>query len=474
MATLAPTKTPTRARDERTTFIQLLRRFHFHAGILVGPFLLVTAITGFLYALAPAAEQVIHADQIHASSTAQTVALDRQVATAQEQHPALQVSGVIVGKPGDTTRVMFDDATLKSSSYRRAVFVDPGTGAVRGDTVLYGSGQSFPERAWLSELHRRLLLGDVGRIYSELAASWLAPITLVGLILWWRGRRNRSQTARGKTLSARGRTLRSHRRIGVVIALGLFFLSATGLTWSQYAGQNVTNLRNALDWKTPVVKTDLPGSPVAPAGGEHADHAGGGTTAAEPVVPVDGSALLRAASTAKQQLRAPYEITPMAAGKAWKVRETRHSWTMGPNAVAVDPASGSVTSRSDFADWPVAAKLTDWGIRLHMGFVFGLANQIGLAALALALGITIVHGYRMWWLRRPTRATGWQMGRAPKAGAFLRLARSRPVPVALGSLAVLAWCWLAPLFATSLAGFLIVDAALRSAKKETGEGSCCS
>lgn len=221
MATLAPIKTPTRARDERTTFIQLLRRIHFHAGILVGPFLLVTAITGFLYALAPAAEQVIHADQIHASSTAQTVALDRQVATAQEQHPALQVSGVIVGKPGDTTRVMFDDATLKSSSYRRAVFVDPGTGAVRGDTVLYGSGQSFPERAWLSELHRRLLLGDVGRIYSELAASWLAPITLVGLILWWRGRRNQTAggktlSAGGKTLSARGRTLRSHRRIGVV------------------------------------------------------------------------------------------------------------------------------------------------------------------------------------------------------------------------------------------------------------------
>ena len=39
-----------------------------------------------------------------------------------------------------------------------------------------------------------------------------------------------------------------------------------------------------------------------------------------------------------------------------------------------------------------------------MGILFGLVNQILLAALALGLLCVIVWGYRMWWQRRPTRA----------------------------------------------------------------------
>ncbi len=38
-----------------------------------------------------------------------------------------------------------------------------------------------------------------------------------------------------------------------------------------------------------------------------------------------------------------------------------------------------------------------------MGLLFGLANQIALALLALSLIGMILSGYRMWWLRRPTR-----------------------------------------------------------------------
>lgn len=67
------------------------------------------------------------------------------------------------------------------------------------------------------------------------------------------------------------------------------------------------------------------------------------------------------------------------------------------------PSPGAVTSRLAFASYPVAAKLTDWGIRLHMGYLFGLPHQHALAATAAALFVMIVHGYRMWGLRRPTR-----------------------------------------------------------------------
>lgn len=39
--------------------------------------------------------------------------------------------------------------------------------------TVYGTSGILPLRTWLDYLHRNLLLGDVGRVYSELAASWL-------------------------------------------------------------------------------------------------------------------------------------------------------------------------------------------------------------------------------------------------------------------------------------------------------------
>ena len=50
-----------------------------------------------------------------------------------------------------------------------------------------------------------------------------------------------------------------------------------------------------------------------------------------------------------------------------------------------------------------ALKLTRLGINAHMGRLFGLVNQLLLAALALGLLCVIFWGYRMWWQRRPAR-----------------------------------------------------------------------
>ncbi|CQD24399.1 PepSY-associated TM helix domain-containing protein [Mycolicibacterium conceptionense] len=86
---------------------------------------------------------------------------------------------------------------------------------------------------------------------------------------------------------------------------------------------------------------------------------------------------------------------------------------MSNNAVAVDGATATVTDTSWFSDWPLAAKLSAWGIQLHMGLLFGIANQLLLLGLALALVTVIVRGYRMWWQRRPT-AGRRPVGSAPR------------------------------------------------------------
>lgn len=132
--------------------------------------------------------------------------------------------------PAKTTRVLFDDPALE----------------VTGDLVQYGSSRALPLRTWISEGHRQLWLGDPGRIYSEVAASWLGILALAGGWLWWAKRKKK-------------RSL--HSALGIWLLPGFLFLTVTGLTWSSMAGGNIANLRAELDWTQPSVNTD-----------EHAHH----------------------------------------------------------------------------------------------------------------------------------------------------------------------------------------------------------
>ena len=89
-------------------------------------------------------------------------------------------------------------------------------------------------------------------------------------------------------------------------------------------------------------------------------------------------------------------------------------WPVHKDRAAIDPTTGTLVSRSDFADWPLLAKLSNLGINAHMAVLFGVANQILLAALALGLLCVIFWGYRMWWQRRPTRADGFVVPAGPR------------------------------------------------------------
>lgn len=107
--------------------------------------------------------------------------------------------------------------------------------------------------------------------------------------------------------------------------------------------------------------------------------------------------------------------------------------------------------------YPVLAKLTRYGIDLHTGTLFGLANQIALAALALALIFLILWGYRMWWQRRPTRDRTLSFGRPIPRGAWRQVPLPVLLPLALAGGVV---GWLVPLLGISLVAFLAVDIAL--------------
>jgi uncharacterized iron-regulated membrane protein len=439
----SPSKPDTAApavTSPRRTVLPLIRRLHFYAGVFVAPFILIAAITGSLYAMAPTIERFVYRDLLSVEPASETLPLSAQAAAAHGRVPELPMTGLRPAPgPRDSTRVTFADPQLGADT-EQAVFVDPHTGRVLGqEPVWFGY---MPLSTWLDGLHRHLQLGEPGRLSSELAASWLWVVALGGVTLWVvkvRGDRRRGRPGRlmridGAT-EGRARTRNWHGAVGVWILPMLVFLSVTGITWSTYAGATVTALRAEFDWQRPRLDTALT-VPAASAG------------------PVDLDGVVRAAGGAGAV--APLEITlPGSADGAVGVAEIDEPYRLTTNAAAVDPSSLRVTGVLDYdRDYSVMAKLADWGIRMHMGLLFGFLNQLLLLGVAVALVTVIVRGYRMWWQRRPTRGSDWAVGRPPVRGGVRRL---HPAVLVAGAVTTVAVGWFLPLLGISLAGFLLVD-----------------
>lgn len=460
-----PTRVPP-ARQRLRGLRPLLLRLHFYAGVFVGPFILIAALTGLLYALIPQIDAMVFRHELTVERVGeQRLPLVEQLNAARAAHPEGAVESIRPpAAPEETTQVQLavDDVP---PDYGRTVFVDPYTGEVRGALTTFG--QWMPVRAWFDELHRTLHLGAVGRNYSELAASWLWVISLAGLVLWYSRRKDTTKLRRmavpDRTTKDRRRTVSWHGAVGVWILVALLGLSVTGATWSRYGGQSVNLIQARLNMTAPTVDTELDravGSD-APAG----DHQHGDMTE-----PSTGDGALYGADTALRTaeqagLRGPMWIYPPAeAGQGWKVAENKRDWPTRYDAISVNPDTEAITDRVNFADWPLLAKLTDWAIGAHMGILFGIVNQILLALTAIGLITIVVRGYRMWWQRRPTRGSAWAVGRPPLRGALRTLPPTALVVLAVVTIGV---GWFLPLFGLSLLVFLITDTLLSATKRST-------
>lgn len=385
----------------RAAWLNLLRRLHFYIGLFIGPFIFVAALTGTLYVATPQLENWLYHDALSATPGGEKQPLSAQIAAAEtltQGNLRLQaVRPAMVA--GETTRVMFADPQLGESE-SRALFIDPVTLQVKGDMTVYGTSGILPLRQWIDYAHRSLLAGNIGRLYSELAASWMWVAALGGIALWAMTRPRRRINNRQQN------TRRLHASLGWVLLAGMLLFSATGLTWSQWAGDNVDKMRAAFGWLTPQVNARLHAT-MPMAHDAHAEHHMGNMAMPETMPPLKGEQfdqvlmLARSAGLDASKL----EIRPpKGAGFAWTVNEIDRSWPTRVDAVAIDGERMQVVDRTRFADFPLMAKLTRWGVDFHMGILFGLANQLLLIAFGAALCVMIVVGYRLWWIRRPPKA----------------------------------------------------------------------
>ncbi|HML28602.1 MAG TPA: PepSY domain-containing protein, partial [Hyphomicrobium sp.] len=151
--------------------------------------------------------------------------------------------------------------------------------------------------------------------------------------------------------------------------------------------------------------------------GEHAAHMA--MLQSSPSAPLRPGELARVIATVSPlQLAAPVAISPpKKAGGAWTVASEAANRR---SDLKVDGASGRLTERTDFSERHWIDRTIGYGVAVHEGQLFGLANQILGTLTALCLVILSVSGVVMWWKRRPSGLLGAPIALArPPIGAAL-------------------------------------------------------
>lgn len=139
--------------------LRMLRTLHSVPGLAAALLVCLMAITGAVLSLEPLAQQVGTAPAASSLSVAELAA--RVVAALPEAESlSRSASGSITAQLG-----------------RQAVRIDPESGASLGPVATSGLF------AWMTELHRSLLLGEAGRVLAGLGAAAMAVLAITGVAL---------------------------------------------------------------------------------------------------------------------------------------------------------------------------------------------------------------------------------------------------------------------------------------------------
>ncbi|MBE2213925.1 MAG: PepSY domain-containing protein [Opitutaceae bacterium] len=444
-------------------------RWHFYAGILVAPLVILLGITGAIYLWKPQFEAWRYRDILHVSGAGERSSAEVQLAAARAAAPedwrvvsfqpsfAADEPAQVTLRPGQDRRPFGPGLTI---------YVDPLTARVLGQI---DDRDRF--MTTVRDLHGSLLVGKPGEYVVELAASWALVLFLTGLYLAWPRPRFVVWGFVLPRLRATGRVF--WRDIHAVPAVWLsgvtVFLLATGLLWSQASGKWYRTISAAFGQGTPVEsnagahRSELTGwSPPLQSGlaekidslvstppadhGGHADHADAATaTEASHGERAAGSIALDRVVVLASQARVPtpYAIAlPVGPRGVFSVISDRNQ-AFNRTYLHLDQYSGRVLADVRFRDFGLLAQFALWGIIAHEGQLFGLANQILGTVAALGVVLLAVSGLVLWWRRRPAGRLG-----APASSSRV------PHPVWIGAIGLAV---LLPLLAASLACVATTD-----------------
>ena len=429
--------------SSRSQLRQRFWRWHFFAGLLVVPFVILLATTGSIYILKPQIdafeEQRIHQRSITITQDQAPLEASVLLEGLLANHPQANLSQYTLAKPDDrTVEIELKHSASEGSSARvGATAVTYWVDQYSGEVLAY----KVSEKRFLymvKKLHSELLAGNNGSYVVELVASWTIILLITGLYLWvssagfslpklfridWS-----NQTLRWRHL---------HGVLGLVIALPLFLILMSGLPWTQLWGSNYKSVISKLGWDGPGQEWFVTLQSAAPSGVDldaldgglweisDADETDNSVTDSIPLGQIAISHI-----AAKEEVRSlvpPVNVIPPKPNNGvWTVRSMPADRSQRVT-LHYDQYSGDQIMRIGFENHHPFERFVSSGISFHEGALFGWLNQALVLLTAISTIALSVLGFVIWWRRRPKN----ELSAPPKAQCPLSISFISAI-VALG------------------------------------------
>ncbi|GGG85377.1 hypothetical protein GCM10011415_39520 [Salipiger pallidus] len=379
-------------------------RWHFIAGLLVLPFMLILAITGGIYIFKDEINDAAHAPLRFVEAGETALAPSQITAAALDAHPGTLRAYTPAQTPDRSAEVDITGA----DGLRDTVYVDPYTGNVLG-TLWDGGAAGSPAMFVVRKLHSLEYVGWLGNRLIELAAGWMVLLVGTGLYLWMPRGRNVG-TVRIKAARGRPWWRDLHAVTGLYTAGFIVFLAMTGLPWSGVWGAKFYDTAYAIGlgmpdgyWSKIPVSTEPVGDAVDRAPWIMEQQPVPLSTAAEGVP----QGLDTVVSTVERLGLVPGYSVSMPKGATGVFTASVYPDDITDERVIhLDQYSGEVLYDAGFEDLGTLGRWAEWGVSVHMGQEFGLVNQIVLLLTCLAMVAMCVSAATMWWKRRPSGRIG--------------------------------------------------------------------
>jgi uncharacterized iron-regulated membrane protein len=389
-------------------------RWHFYAGVIVAPLLLVLATSGLVMLMRAPIDAGLYGHLLTVAPGTGMQSPGAQLAAVRAAFPHGEPN-LFVPPTGFDRASEFSIVPAHAGATGHAhgegalsVFVDPYTGQVLG-----ARDPARTPYGWANAIHGTLLLGDVGDALVEIAAGLAVLLIVTGSYLAGSRAAASQPTA---SLPPRARTRRLHAALGWCIALPLLYFLLSGLTWTGVWGGRVVQA-----WSTVAIERnpavavgtlshgELGRAPLEeipwaleqtplPASGSAAGAPGPGT---DPDLD-DVAAFARSAGFANFRIAFPRGETGI-----WTISASTLAGDVDVPAeerfLHLDRHTGRVLADVRYADYSLVGRFMASGVPFHQGEL-GVWNVVLNALVCLAAIALAILGMVLCWQRRPDGA----------------------------------------------------------------------
>ncbi len=389
------------ARASRDAIDRAVWRWHFYAGLLCLPFLILLSATGALYLFKAEINATVFAHRTTVVPTLQApLGADRLIFNAMQAVPEGDPLSY-TAPAGPTASAL---VTLAEGGRKILVYLDPYSGdvldRVAADREFFGIVRG---------LHSLALLGTAANAVIEIVAGFAIILVVTGAYLWWPRAGQRAVPLR-ETPRRRLWWRDLHAATGLFTGAGLLFLALTGLPWSVWWGQELRAWSNRTGLGQPSLLWQAKPVSALPMGARLEGVGWALETAPMPEsVPAAAPSLGidRAVATLRSlglpdgfELALPVGEAGVFAASAYPRDVT------GQRMVSLDRYTGRPIVDIHFADLGPVAQAIQVGIGIHKGEFWGRANQLAMLAFCLGTILLSVTAAAMWWKRRPKGRLG--------------------------------------------------------------------